>query len=104
MIIIRLLALAVWIGAVFALAMDLWKMTDTGIFEPTALGSLWYMLDMESLTLAQNFVERYVSEILWNPGIVSLLKMPAWAVLGGLAVVLTVISAMGRGRKIGDRP
>lgn len=104
MIIIRLLALAVWLLTVFALALDVLKMSDTGVFDPTALGSLWYKFDMESLTTAQNFVERYVSEFLWNPVIVTLLRMPSWVVLGGFAVILTVISAIGRGRKVGDRP
>lgn len=104
MIIIRLLALAFWVGAVLALSMDLWKMTDTGVFVPTALGTWWYNFDAESIATAQNLVERFIWAPLWNPAIVSLLRLPAWLVLGGFAVVLTVLSAMRRGRGVEARP
>ena len=98
MFIIRLLALLLWVGAVVALAMDLWKMTSTGVFDPTALGRWWYQIDMESITHAQNFVERYLWAPLWNPGVVTLLKWPAWAVFGGFAFILTALSSARRGR------
>lgn len=103
MIIIRLLALAFWVVAAIALAMDLWKMTDTGVFDPTALGTLWYNINAESITTAQNFVERFIWAALWNPAIVYLLKLPAWVVLGGFAVILTILSAMRRGPRVDVR-
>ena len=92
MIIFRLLALALWVCAGLALAMDIWVMTDTGVFAPTALARWWTTLHSGSLTLLQSSVERYISPALWNPGIVTVLAWPAFAVLAGLAFVLSILS------------
>ncbi len=96
MIIIRLLALGLWVLAALALAGDAWTMTQTGEFLPKNLGKRWFELHGESLTMTQNLVERYISPEIWNPGVVTVLSWPAWAVLAGLAVVFTILSARRR--------
>ncbi len=92
MIIIRLLALGLWVLAALALAGDIWTMTQTGSFDARQLGRRWADIDLESLTMVQNLVERYISPEIWNPGVVTVLSWPAWAVLGGLAVAFSIIS------------
>lgn len=92
MIVIRLLSLAFWVLAALSLAGDVWAMTETDEFVPKALGQRWADVNLESLTTAQNFVERYISPELWNPGIVTVLSWPAWAVLGAIAIVCSLLS------------
>ena len=98
MIIIRLLALALWVLAALSLAGDIWTMWQTGEFAPKNLGKRWFELNGESLTLVQNTVERYISQDIWNPGVVTVLSWPAWAVLAGLALIFTILSAKRRRR------
>ena len=92
MILIRLLALGLWVLAALSLGGDLWKLSQTGEFEARGLGRRWADVDTETLTLLQNTVERYISPDLWNPGIVTVLSWPAWAVLGALALAFSIIS------------
>ncbi|MGI9416000.1 MAG: hypothetical protein ACR2PM_20170 [Hyphomicrobiales bacterium] len=92
MVLIRILAILFWIGCIFTFGLDLWNLVDTGSFSTKSLGRWWFALDKSSLTFAQNFIERYVWEPLWNPGMVTLLKWPAWAVFAGFGFVLSWVS------------
>jgi len=92
MLIIRILALVFWTACILTFGLDLWHLIESGAFTTSSLGRWWFWLDKSSLTLAQNFIERYVSEGLWNPGIVTLLKWPAWAVFAGFGIILSWIS------------
>ena len=81
MIIFRLLALALWVCAGLALAMDIWIMTDTGVFAPKALAEWWTTLHAESLNLFQVIVERHIQPLLggidiWFSGVFPILKFP----------------------------
>ena len=102
MIIFRLLALALWVCAALALAMDIWIMTDTGVFAPKALAEWWQTFHSQSLTLMQSVIERYVWSPLWNPGVVTVISWPAFAVLAGFAFLLSIMSRKKPRRVYGD--
>ena len=62
----------------------------------TALGEHWFKLHPASLNTAQAAVERHVNPTLWDPVIITILQMPAWAVFGVLGLLLYI---GGRKRK-----
>ena len=92
MLIIRVIAVMLWTACIMTFCWDVWMLIQTGSFTAKSFGKWWSEIDLSSLTLAQNFVERYVSEGLWNPGIVTVLKWPAWAVFAGFGFILSWIS------------
>ncbi len=96
----RLIGLGLLVLAALSLAGDVWKMQQTGEFVPRALGARWADVSLESLVTLQNLIERYISSDLWNPGIVTVLSWPAWAVLCGLGVLFLLISSRRRKRVI----
>ena len=81
-----LLAVAVWAGVI---QFNLWA--ETGRFIPLALGQMWFDRDPSSLNLAQAAVERYVWAPLWDPVILTVLRWPAWAVMGLPALILLIL-------------
>lgn len=52
------------------------------------LGQLWFEIDPPSLNMTQAGIQRHVSPWLWDAVVQPLLEMPAWPLLGGLALVL----------------
>jgi|DewCreStandDraft_4_1066084.scaffolds.fasta_scaffold146790_2 hypothetical protein len=96
----RLLRVLGWLlmaAAASALAYDLAGWSGAEALRLSALGELWFKLDRASLNLAQAVVQRYVWPQLWDPGIVTVLLLPAvlvFAVPGGAMLGLSLI---GRG-------
>ena len=70
-------------------------------FLPLALGQAWFNLDPESLNLVQAVVERHIWPPLWDPVIITVLRWPAWAVLGLPALVLLILP-VGRRTRVND--
>jgi len=91
-ILAALFALAAMAAAGWAMALG----GLAGIWE-RPLGELWFALHPGSLNLIQAVVERYVWAPLWDPGIVSILYLPAVLALGAPAAVLIVL-CLWRGR------
>jgi hypothetical protein len=81
-----LLAVALWAGVI---QFHLWA--ETGRFIPLALGQMWFDRDPSSLNLAQAVIERYVWPPLWDPVILTVLRWPAWAVMGLPALILLIL-------------
>ena len=75
---------------------DIVNYLQTGQFGFKRVGEIWYALAPDSLNLFQVGVQRYLWPPLWDPGIVTILLSPAWAVPGALAVVFWLISLRGR--------
>ncbi|MEQ9520378.1 MAG: hypothetical protein RLN89_13165 [Parvibaculum sp.] len=50
-------------------------------------GEVWFALSSNTLNLMQAVTQRYLTPGLWDPGIVSILKLPAVATLGALAAI-----------------
>lgn len=65
------------LGTGAALAMAIWRTVrgDGPPFPP--LGQLWFDLSPGTLNLSQAIVQRYLSPAIWDPGIQSLLALPA---------------------------
>lgn len=99
MIVSALIGWILILGAAFALGRQAHLWWQSGTFEPLALGQLWYDLDPGSLNLAQAVVQRYLLPELWDPGIITLLQWPSWAVLGIPGIGLTALSWPTRGRR-----
>lgn len=89
-----LLALAAIVGIHDAL--NFWQ---TGTYDPLQLGTLWYQIDRNSLGLLQAGVERHIHPLLWQDVIFPLLVWPAWLVLGGLAVLVGILSNVRRPKR-----
>ncbi len=95
---IRLLGLVLLLGALAAGVTQFRLWAETGRFVPLALGQLWFNIDPPSLNLTQAVIERYVWPPLWDPVILTVLRWPAWAVLGLPALILLILP-IGRRRK-----
>lgn len=90
------LGLALLALALAALGYELWAALHAGGYRTMAAGELWYRLDRGSLNLSQAVIQRYVHPWLWEPALVTLLRWPAWALLGAPGVVLVLISSLRR--------
>jgi len=80
---------------VFAVALAgadgvLWM--QTSVLEFRSLGALWYQLDSGSLEFSQAIIQRYLWPPLWEPGVTSILLLPAW-VLPSVFSFLLFVSA-----------
>jgi len=62
----------------------------SGLLEFRSLGAVWLKLDSGSLNFAQDLVQRYLWPAVWDPGITTLLLLPAWLLPGIFALVLFV--------------
>ena len=91
MIVCRLVALLFACGAMAALGSDIWQAAAEGAWRPRALGQVWFSVDSGSLNLFQAVVQRYLHPWLWDPAFVQLLLWPAWAVPGGVAIILFLL-------------
>ena len=88
---VRLLGLVLLAGALLAAAWQFQLWAQTGRFIPLALGQMWFNIDPPSLNLLQAVIERYVWPPLWDPVVLTVLRWPAWAVLGLPALILLVL-------------
>ncbi len=91
-----------WTGYVFGaltvlvLAIDLFRLYDTGLYKASSLGASWAAVDIASLNLAQAVVQRYISPWLWDPAIQGLLAAPMWLVLAIIGVIALANDALRR--------
>ena len=76
--------------AVAALGYEIWLPVQAGAYRMIAAGELWYRLHPGSLNLSQAVIQRYVHPSVWEPGIVTLLRWPAWSLLGAPGLVLVL--------------
>lgn len=88
MIIVRLLAAVSLLVALVAGIHDAMLSATTEKLVITPLGKAWFDIHAASLNLVQALIERYASPTIWDPGIITLLQWPAWAVMAGLGIVL----------------
>jgi hypothetical protein len=89
MFLLRLFGSWFMLGATLALVYDVSRsVTAKTGFVSTSLGEHWFKLHVASLNLLQATTERYVTPKLWDPGIVTVLHMPAWLVLGMIGIGL----------------
>jgi hypothetical protein len=92
---LRVLGIWLLLAGLIALAVDATRsLAGSGQLVLTPLGAYWYKIDPGSLNLFQAGVERHVHPYLWDPVILSILELPAFAVLCGVGVVLYWLGRM----------
>lgn len=76
--------------ALLALGGDGLRWLETGVTTFISLGDFWARLDPPTHSLMQTIGRDYLPPVLWDPGLATLLRWPAAAVLGlfGLALLL----------------
>lgn len=83
-----------WVFLLIALAdlgYELLRVFQTGSYGIVSLGEVWFNLDVASLNLTQAVVQRYVSPVLWDPVLVSVLSWPAWSLFGSPGAALVIL-------------
>lgn len=89
----RLLGEGLLIAAAIALVYDIGKaLFGVAGFTPAGLGTLWYSLHPSSLNGAQAGIQRFVSPLLWDPTISTLLQAPLFLVCGALGLLFFGLS------------
>lgn len=99
MILGRLIGWLLLASAALLLVRDAWLWASGGAFRFLAGGELWFLLAPESLNVAQAITQRYLLPELWDPGMITLLLMPAWVVLGGLGLIFVTLFRRRRRRR-----
>ena len=78
-LIARLIGFLLLLVAIAVLGHDLLAWRENGVFSPTSIGQLWHYVHRASLSAIQEAVQRYIAPELWDPGIITALR-----VLGGV--------------------
>jgi len=73
----RVIAVLLLIAAAAVTLQDAVSWYNTGVFEPTVIGKLWFQLSPSTLQLAQPAIQRHVAPWLWDNVIIYLLLF--WA-------------------------
>jgi hypothetical protein len=87
----RILGWLLMAVALLALGGDGLRWLETGMMSFIPLGDFWARLDPPTWTLLQKIGSDYLPPILWDPGLATLLRWPAVAVLGIFGLVLLLI-------------
>jgi hypothetical protein len=95
MIVGRLIGAVIFLAGAAVLVRDVLVWLDTGHWAPLVLGQLWFEIDRSSMTMAELATQRYLSFVLWDPVITSLLACWSFAVL--MVVGGTIVSLCRRG-------
>jgi hypothetical protein len=93
-LVVRVIGLLFAAAAVMLAGIEMARSFQTGKWVIIPLGKLWYDLSPGSLNFTQSLVQRYLAPQVWEPGIVTVLAWPAWAVLGGIGAVLLILSSL----------
>jgi hypothetical protein len=94
----RLISLIFLVVGLYLLGRDaatLLAATGTG---PEALDTLWRRLDSGSLDSLQSLVQRFFPSGVWDPGITTLLRLPAWTLPLGIGGALLLRDILSRRR------
>jgi hypothetical protein len=86
---LRFLAAVLLMVAVFAAANDVTRSLQAGEQVPSvSTYEHWSRLAPVTLTAARNAVQRNTHPLVWDPVLVSLLRLPAWALFGVAGALL----------------
>ncbi len=93
-----------WLLVLAAVAVAGWELLAPNPavgYDLRPAGELWYLLAPGSLNLLQAVVERYIWPPLWDPGVISILQLPALVVFAvpGLALAGACILLRRRRRR-----
>ena len=87
----RILGWLLMAVALLALGGDALRWLETGMVGFISLGDFWARLDPPTWNLLQAIGRDYLPPVLWDPGLATLLRWPAVAVLGIFGLVLLLI-------------
>jgi hypothetical protein len=62
----------------------------------TTVQALWQLINAGSLAKVKPLIDHYAGGLLWDPVMVSILALPAWALLGLFGILLLIL---GRKKK-----
>ena len=97
MIALRSLAVLFFVLAVLMFATESLSAFLGGVpFRMRTFGEWWYAFSPSSLNGAQAFVQRYLWAGLWDPFVVSLLRLPGIPAAVGIGAVLFGLTVIGR--------
>jgi hypothetical protein len=84
---LRFLGLCLLATAFVTLLGDVTRSVAGARLSVTPLGETLMALAPGKLALAQAFVERHVHPIIWDPGLVDLMRLPVWLAAGVAGVL-----------------
>ncbi len=91
----RLISLILLVVGLYLLGRDAATLISGSGAGPEALDALWRRLDAASFDGFQSFVEHYLPAGVWDPGIATVLRLPAWTLplgIGGVLLGLDILS------------
>ncbi len=91
----RLIALILLVAGLYLLGRDAATLLAGTGAGPESLDTLWRQLDSSSLSGFQSFIEQYLPAAVWDPGISTVLALPAWTLplgIGGLLLLLDIMA------------
>ena len=95
MIVFRLLGLILIAGALMVFGADALRSLESGEVGINSFAQVWALLDERlgaaSLDGFKAWAEAALPPAAWDPGVVSVLSYPAWAVLGVLGIIIALI-------------
>ena len=95
MIVFRLLGLILIAGALMVFGADALRSLESGEVGINSFAQVWALLDERlgaaSLDGFKAWAEATLPPAAWDPGVVSVLGYPAWAVLGVLGIIIALI-------------
>jgi hypothetical protein len=98
---LRFLAGVFFLVAVMAATNDVTRFLAAGqTVPPVSTYQHWSRLAPVTLTGARNAVQRNTHPWIWDPGIVTLLQLPAWGLLGLVGALLAYAGRRRRGVNI----
>ena len=100
----RLISIFMLALGLYLLGQDASGLVNGTANAPQPLETVWRRLDAPSLEAAETYVVRHINPDVWDSGIATILKLPAWTLpLGfGLGLLLFDIFTQTRWRKRGD--
>lgn len=95
MVIFRLIGLVLIAAALMVFGADVLRSLETGEVSINSFAEVWALLDERlgaaSLDGFKGWAEATLPAAAWDPGVVSVLSYPAWAVLGVLGIIVALI-------------
>ena len=91
MIVGRIIGWLLIIGGAAVAVQDALNWLETGTIRLVALGEFWFDRHPPSLNTMQSLIQRYTVPELWDPGIVTVLLLPAGVLLGASGLVITFL-------------
>lgn len=95
MFVFRLIGLVLIAGALMVFGADVLRSLETGEVSIRSFAEVWALLDdrlgTASLDAFKAWAEATLPPAVWDPGLVSVLSYPSWAVLGVLGILVALI-------------